>query len=75
MLILQGENDYQVTMQDFQGWKNALSSLSNVTFRSYPKLNHLFITVEGKSTPDAYNVAGHVLDGVIVDVAGWIKGQ
>jgi dienelactone hydrolase len=30
MLILQGERDYQVTMQDFQNWKEALSSHSNV---------------------------------------------
>ncbi len=75
MLILQGENDYQVSMQDFQGWKNALSSRSNVTFKSYTKLNHLFMTVEGKSTPDAYSVPGHVLDQVIDDIAGWIKGQ
>jgi dienelactone hydrolase len=75
MLILQGENDYQVTMQDFQGWKDALSSRSDVTFKSYPKLNHLFMTVEGKSAPDAYSVPGHVLDQVVEDIAGWIKGQ
>ena len=54
MLILQGERDYQVTMEDFAGWKKALGSRKDVTFISYPKLNHLFMEGEGKSTPAEY---------------------
>ncbi len=73
MLILQGERDYQVTMEDFQGWKNSLSSRKNVQFKSYPKLNHLFIEGQGKITPDEYLIAGHVSEIVIDDIAGWIK--
>ncbi len=46
MLILQGERDYQVTMTDFQNWKNALETRKNVTFKTYPKLNHLFMLGE-----------------------------
>lgn len=75
MLILQGESDYQVSMQDFQGWKDALSSRSNVTFKSYPKLNHLFMVIEGKSTPENTMQPGHVSPQVIDDVANWIKQQ
>ena len=51
MLILQGERDYQVTMQDFAGWRRALGSRKDVTFISYPKLNHCFIEGAGKCTP------------------------
>jgi fermentation-respiration switch protein FrsA (DUF1100 family) len=75
MLILQGERDYQVTMEDLAGWKKYLSSKPNVEFKTYPKLNHLFIEGEGKSTPQEYNVAGHVAEIVIDDIAGWMKKQ
>ena len=73
MLILQGERDYQVTMEDFAGWKKELSSRPNVEFKTYPRLNHLFIEGEGKSKPAEYGVAGHVATGVIDDIAQWIK--
>jgi dienelactone hydrolase len=73
MLILQGERDYQVTTADFDGWKAALSSRADVQFKLYPDLNHLFMTGEGKSVPSEYDVAGHVAEPVIVDIANWIS--
>jgi dienelactone hydrolase len=72
MLILQGERDYQVTMKDFQIWKDALASRQNVTFKSYPALNHLFMAGKGKSRPAEYEQSGHVAAEVIADIAGWI---
>ena len=73
MLILQGERDYQVTMKDFNLWKSALAGRKNVSFRSYPALNHLFVAVEGKSSPAEYEVPGHVSEDVIADIAKWIQ--
>src|SRR6266513_3383507 len=75
MLILQAEGDYQVTMEDFQIWKSALGGRSNVQFKSYAGLSHLFMPFEGgeKSTPAAYNVPGHVVEEVIKDIAEWVK--
>jgi dienelactone hydrolase len=75
MLILQAEGDYQVTMEDFQIWKSALSGRSNVQFKSYAGLSHLFMPFEGgvKSTPAAYTVPGHVVEEVIQDIAEWVK--
>jgi dienelactone hydrolase len=75
ILILQGERDYQVTIQDFDGWKKALAARRNVEFKLYPKLNHLFIKGEGKSTPSDYGIAGHVAEIVIDDIGTWIKNQ
>ena len=75
ILVLQGERDYQTTMEDFAAWRQRLSSKSNATFKSYPKLNHLFIEGEGRSTPSEYNVSGHVAPEVIKDIAAWIKGK
>lgn len=72
MLILQGERDYQVTMRDFALWKAALGGRPNVSFISYPKLNHLFIAGEGKSTPAEY-ASGHLQQAVVEDIARWIQ--
>jgi fermentation-respiration switch protein FrsA (DUF1100 family) len=73
MLILQGERDYQVTMPEFARWKAALGSKPNVTFKSYPSLNHLMIAGTGKSLPAEYNTPGHVDRQVVDDIAAWIK--
>ncbi|MFQ5709022.1 MAG: alpha/beta fold hydrolase [bacterium] len=73
MLILQGGRDYQVTTEDFRLWQEALSSRNEVEFKLYPKLNHLFIGGDGKSTPAEYNRPGHVAETVIEDIANWIK--
>jgi len=75
MLILQGERDYQATMEDFAGWKKALSGRANATFKSYPKLNHLFMEGQGKAKPEEYTKTGHVAKEVIDDLAAWIKKQ
>ncbi len=71
MLFLQGEKDYQVTMKDFNLWKQSLASKKNASFISYPGLFHLFIAGEGK--PQDYQTAGHVSEKVISDIAQWIK--
>lgn len=73
MLVLQGERDYQVTMDDFARWKDGLSARHNVTFHSYPTLNHLFIAGTGKSLPAEYTVQGHVAEAVVDDIAQWIR--
>ncbi len=75
ILILQGERDYQVTTADFDGWRAALGSRPGASLKLYPDLNHLFMAGEGKSTPAEYEVAGHVAEQVIADIAGWIQTQ
>jgi dienelactone hydrolase len=75
MLILQGERDYQVTLIDFQGWVDALSGRSDVLLKSYPDLNHLFISGAGQSTPEEYLTPDNVAAIVIDDVANWILEQ
>jgi len=74
LLVLQGERDYQVTMEDFDGWRKGLAGVARVTFKSYPRLNHLFSEGEGKGTPDEYNQPGHVAAVVIEDLATWLAG-
>jgi dienelactone hydrolase len=75
MLVLQGERDFQVTMQDFGLWKSALTDSKNVTFHSYPALNDLFIAGEGKGSPAEYHNAGNVSPAVVDDIAAWLLSQ
>ncbi|MCC7009448.1 MAG: alpha/beta fold hydrolase [Acidobacteria bacterium] len=72
MLLLQGERDYQVTMEEFSRWKSALAARTDVVFRSYAGLNHLFVAGTGKSVPAEYNTPGHVSETVVLDIATWI---
>jgi hypothetical protein len=55
--------------------KSTLGGRSNVQFKSYTGLSHLFMTYEGveKSTPAAYNAPEHVVEEVTRDIAEWIK--
>ena len=75
ILILQGERDYQVTMVDLNGWKTALSGKSNVSIKTYPDLNHLFMSGSGKSTPDEYAVPSNVSEEVVNDIEMCIRDR
>ena len=83
LLILQGERDYQVTMEDFGIWEAALSGRNGVVLKSFPALNHLMMTGGGDgtegaesgglSTPEEYNVANHVDAEVIQSILEFVK--
>ena len=76
MLVMQGESDYNVTMEDFNNWKTALKDHKNVVFKSYPKLNHLFFKInhEGMATSDdTLRPNQHVEENVIQDIAKFIN--
>jgi len=73
LLVLQGGRDYQVTEKDFDLWKQALTGRDDATLKLYPNLNHLFAEGKGKAVPAEYSKAGHVAQGVIDDIAAWVK--
>lgn len=75
VLLVQGERDYQVNMDEFEAWKELLSANPNFTFRSYEKLNHLFVEgdIGALSVPSEYaqqaNLPAYLLD----DIADFLK--
>lgn len=77
MLIMQGEKDFQATVEkDFQAYKQLLSDKNNVTFRLYKNLNHAFVpSVYGNimKAKQEYNVEQHIGEEVIGDIANWIN--
>ena len=75
VLVLQGERDYQVTMQDYSLWLMALLPNRHAQLKSYPSLNHLLQEGKGKSTPLEYNEARPVPAYVVEDIAGFVRGK
>lgn len=77
MLIMQGEKDFQATVEkDFQAYKQLLANKNNVTFRLYENLNHAFVpSVYGDimKAKQEYNIEQHISENVIADIANWIK--
>ena len=76
VLIMQGEKDFQATVEkDFNAYKELLSDKNNVTFRLYDNLNHAFVpSVYGNimKANQEYNVEQHIGEEVITDIANWI---
>ncbi|MCC6591225.1 MAG: alpha/beta fold hydrolase [Bryobacterales bacterium] len=75
IFIAQGKRDFQVTMTDFEMWRQGLGSRPNVTMKSYPELNHLFQPGKGRSKPEEYMKPGKMAASVLDDLAAWIKGR
>lgn len=75
VMIVQGERDYQVNMDEFEAWKELLSKNPNFTFKSYEKLNHLF--VEGDtgslSVPSEYAKQANLPDYLLDDIANFLQ--
>lgn len=73
LFILNGEGDYQVTMEDFNMWKKALKGKDNVTFKSYKGLNHVYTPSSVPPSPEDYNKEATFSENVINDIAKWIN--
>jgi uncharacterized protein len=72
MLILQGGRDYQVTLDDFAQWQQALGAAPQVQLQLYPRLNHLFADGDGPSRPEEYFRPAALDPRPIADIAVWI---
>ena len=72
VLLLQGEEDYQVTMEDFGIWQESFGRKENWRMISYPGLTHAF--TQGRKTEGAsvYARAARVEEQVIRDIAAFV---
>ena len=79
MLFLQGDQDFQVTVNDdFRRWREGLhlaETQGRATFKLYEGLNHPFIRYKGHEKGlKQYDEPGHVEEEVVNDIADWIHG-
>lgn len=76
-LILQGGNDFQVTVKNgLDAWKTAIGEPDYVTYKLYPELNHLMMAYTGdpayQFTVKEYDTPANVDPKVLQDITDWI---
>ena len=72
VLLQQGEEDYQVTMEDFGIWKEALGKKENWQMISYPGLTHAFTAGQKTEGSVIYFRSDRMETQVIQDIADFI---
>ncbi len=74
LLVINGKRDYQVPVSEFEEWRKILQGCPDISFKLYDSLNHLFIEGRrpGLSTPQEYEIPGHVSEEVLKDISDWI---
>lgn len=73
MFIIQGSDDFQISAQkDFALYKELLKDKTNVKFRLYDGLNHLFMKSGGKKDLTEYNTKANVDATVLSDIVDFI---
>ena len=76
VLVLQGEEDYQVPLQEFETWKAAYGEKANWTFHSYSGLSHLMMPGDFDANPNTYYMQKAVVDPRVTDdIAAFIHAQ
>ena len=73
VLLLQGEEDYQVTTEDFAIWQEAFGEKDNWQLTLFPGLTHAFTPGEKAEGPDAYARGEKVDEAVIRAIADFVK--
>ena len=73
VLIVQGDADFESTVQDYIMFMNALWTRLNVYFQLLPGLDHYFMPVNGDmSPPDHYYEFLHIDSQLIDAMFSWI---
>ncbi|MEC0247977.1 stalk domain-containing protein [Paenibacillus chitinolyticus] len=75
MLVLQGEEDFQVPLASLNGWKEVYAGNAAVTYKTYPKLTHLFTEGKLENGIGDYKIPANVPDTVVSDIGAWINGS
>ena len=75
LFLSQGGRDYQVPPGELDGWKRALGDRTDVTYATYPAMNHLLLDGTGTPTPAEYTVPGEVHAQLVADLAAWITAD
>lgn len=73
LLVLQGEKDFETTMDDFGQWKPLWKGRSHVDYRSFSGLNHYFMKSSGKQDKSDYDSEGTIDADVSSQIIQWIQ--
>jgi dienelactone hydrolase len=74
LLLLQGDRDYQVTVEDdLDAWLKGLRGRKGVTVVRFAKANHLFLDGTGPPNPLESYKPGHLDPKLTATIAAWIE--
>lgn len=73
VLVLQGEEDYQVPMKNFRLWQEECKDFANWNFASFPNLTHLFTEGSYENGPADYSGEKHIPQEVIDRIADFLS--
>ena len=73
VLLLQGEEDYQVTMEDFGIWKESFGEKETWRMVSYPGLTHIFTPGQKTEGAGIYSGSDRMDAQVIQDIADFVS--
>ena len=73
-LVLHGENDFEVrTDLDFLALRSSVGTAEGrIAYQSFPRLNHYFIAIEGRSSGSDYGAPGEFAPEAVAAIASWI---
>ena len=69
-LILAGEVDYQVPLEELDDWRKGLKGHPDAEIKSYPGLSHAFMPGTGQASD--YMIEANVDRPVVDDIANWL---
>lgn len=76
VLLLHAEADCQVRVADHEALSAGLQAKGRAfEAHLFPRLNHLFMRVDGRSTGAEYSIPGRVDPAVGVTLASWVRAQ
>lgn len=75
LLVVQGGRDYQVKMEDYRLWQEALAGHENARVQAFADLNHLFMKGVGMATPAEYGQPGFVDERVVELIAEFARAR
>lgn len=72
VLVLQGEEDYQVPLEEMEAWQLVFNDHPQWTFKTYDGLTHLFTKGEKKNGSADYGIPAKVDQRMIDDIVEFI---
>lgn len=70
LIVCHGGVDYQVTMPEYERWKDGLKAHPDATIKLYEGLSHAFMPGEGQASD--YTIEANVDQRLVDDVASWL---
>lgn len=73
VLVVNGGHDYQVTVKDFEMWKNGLNKNNNIKFELIENVNHIFGEIDRMSVPSDYRKYRPIAPKLFELIKKWIN--